>query len=75
MSRKYELLQIALSVVVILIAPMFDSMLVAAVLAAVVGFAGLAHVGISWQRERVARARWEEEQKEMQWALVPGPGA
>jgi hypothetical protein len=75
MTRKYELLQTALSAVVIVVASMVNSLPVAIALAAVVLLAGLGHVALAWRRERICRAHLEEEQKNMRWSLVPGPGA
>ena len=74
-GRKYELLQTVLSGGGILVAALVHSLPAAVALAAAVVVAGVGHVGWAWRRERAWRSAFEEEQKELRWMLVPGPGA
>jgi len=75
MTRRYEVLQTTLSGASILLAALIHSVPLAAGLAAVVVATGLVHTGLGWRRERLWRAKLVEEQKEVRWMLVPGPGA
>jgi hypothetical protein len=74
MSRKYELLEAALSAVVIVVAAMVHSLLVVIALAGAVMLATLVHVGLAWRRDRALCAQLEKELQETPWALVPGAG-
>jgi hypothetical protein len=75
MSRRYELLQTGLSGASILLATLIRSDPLAVALAVAVIAIGLVHVGLEWRRERVAHAQLAEEETELRWMLVPGPGA
>jgi hypothetical protein len=75
MSRKYELIQTGLASGAILVAALVRSVPVALALAAVVLATGVGHVALTWWREKVLRARLEEELKDKPWMLVPGPNA